>query len=86
MQKGTHAVMDDKSAKIGGCGYDVGGRQALRRFSLGPNQLWHAPPRGKVLGTPGDTWELGPRRYPFILIRCPSPTHCVLHHTVKQAD
>lgn len=31
----------------------VGGRQALRRLLLGPNQLWPAPRRGKSWGPPG---------------------------------
>lgn len=60
-----HAVMDEKSAQIEGGGW----APALRRWSIGPNQLLHAPPRGL-----GDTWELGPRRYPFVLVRCLSAT------------
>lgn len=69
---------------------DVGmmwvGARRLEGSRLGPISSGMPRRGGKSWGTTGDTWELGPRRYPFILIRCPSPTHCVLHHIGEQAD
>lgn len=67
----VHAVMDEKSAQIGDIWYNVGGRQALRGCCLGPISSG-TPRRGrKSWGTTGDAWELGPRRYPFVLHQMP---------------
>lgn len=69
--------MDEESASVG----DVGGRQALRRFTVGPNQLWPAPRRGKSWGL------LGARAAPLSVRphQLPLPTQCVPISTQERA-
>lgn len=61
-----HAVMDEKSTQIGASEGMWVGAGRLEGCRLDPISSG-LPRRGASLG---DTWELGPRRYPFVLIRC----------------